>query len=106
MLTAAFRHTRESGYPRSWRRRANLDSRLRGNDESRTNVRRKTRPFSFSMGEREIMNHFVVNRNDEPEVSGYFFTWRGKELARHRSKYFCGLADLAFRGSSASGKQR
>ena len=42
---------------------ANLDSRVRGNDESRgNNAPRKTPPFSFSAGERKIMNHFVVRR--------------------------------------------
>ena len=34
----------------------NLDSRVRGNDQSRKP------PFSFSVGEPKIMNHFVVNR--------------------------------------------
>ena len=38
------------------RRRTNLDSRARGNDESR----RESPRFSFSMGVREIMIDFVV----------------------------------------------
>jgi len=39
----------------------NLDSRRRGNDESRRkNVPRENPPFSFIVGGRKLMVHFVV----------------------------------------------
>ena len=41
-------------------RRTNLDSRVRGNDEWRGNRAEGHLPFSFSVRERKLMNHFVV----------------------------------------------
>ena len=52
----------KAGIQADWGGETNLDSRVRENDESRANMRRKTHPFSFSVGERKIMNHFVVNK--------------------------------------------
>ena len=50
----------KAGIQADWGGETNLDSRVRENDESRANMRRKTHPFSVSVGERKIMNHFVV----------------------------------------------
>jgi hypothetical protein len=56
-----FRHTRESGIQAIWAE-TNLDSRVRGNDESREkNVPRETPPFSFIVGVHKLMTHFVVS---------------------------------------------
>ena len=63
----AFRRTRDSkacpresggGYPGSSGWGKNLDSRLRGNDDQERQWRKA--PFSFFVGERKLMNHFVV----------------------------------------------
>ena len=62
-----FRHTRDSkacpresggGYPGSSGWGKNLDSRLRGNDDQERQWRKAL--FSFFVGVRKLMNHFVV----------------------------------------------
>jgi hypothetical protein len=40
--------------------KTNLDSRVRGKDESRGKGAEGNLPFLFSVGARKIMNHFVV----------------------------------------------